>query len=143
MREHIKESLSSFFIITALINIAMFVLGTIYRPEQRFGYEVFIYPPLNAALSCIPHLVMFSKKELTIKQVIIRKTIQLVLIIAIMLAFIMGDSGFDAKVAAGISVSVVIIFIAVHIIQWYLDLRTAEKMTEDLKTYLAKSETSV
>ena len=44
MKEHVKEILNSFFISVTLINIAMFILGILFRPEQRFGYEAYLYP---------------------------------------------------------------------------------------------------
>lgn len=134
MKEYIKEHLSSFFIITTLINIAMYILGIIFRPDQQFGYEAFIYPPLNAALCCIPGLIMYSKKELSIKQMLIRKILQLFMIILIMLILTMG-ADFEPGTAAGLTISVIVIFIAVHLIQWYLDIKTAARMTEALKAF--------
>lgn len=143
MKEHFKETLSSFFIITTLINIAMLVLGMLFRPNQRFGYEVFIYPPVNAALSCIPTLIMYSKKELTLRQIIIRKIIQLMMIIVLMQMFIFGGGSFDARVSAGVTISVIFIFITVHLIQWYLDSKTAKQMTEELREYQKKLSSEV
>ncbi len=59
--------------IVTLINIAMFILGSIFRPDQRFGYEVLIAPLIYGVLSLIPYIIMYSKKELTIKQLYIRQ----------------------------------------------------------------------
>ncbi len=141
MKEHIKETLSSFFIIAALIDAAMFVLGIVFRPEQRFGYEVFVYPLIYAAISCVPQLIMYSSKELTLRQMIVRKIITLCMIVVVILLFVLGGSSFDIGVAAGIAASVVIIFIAVNVIQWYLDTKTAKQMTDALMEFQKRTDT--
>ena len=138
MKEHFKETVASFFIIVTLINVAMFVTGIIFRPGQKFGYEAFIYPLIYGAVSCIPNLIMFSKKEMSITQVIIRKIIQLILIVAVLLVTILGGSPMSSElliVGAGITGSIVLVFIAVNVIMWWLDFRTAEKMTKDLENW--------
>ena len=139
MKEHIKETLSSFVISAALINAAMFVLGIIFRPEQRFGYEVFVYPLIYAAISCVPQLIMYSDKELTLRQTIVRKIITLCMIVVVILISVLGGSSFDISVAVGIAASVVIIYIAVNLIQWYLDSRTAKQMMESLAEFRKKA----
>lgn len=135
MKERLREMISSFFISVTLINIAILVLGLIFRPEQKFGYEVFVYPLIYGMIGVIPTLVINVNRELTVKQVVIRKVIEMVLIIVLLLAFIFGGLPADRAnipAAAGVAVSVVIIYVLVTLISWLLDVRTAGKMTEDL-----------
>ena len=135
MKERLREMISSFFISVTLINIAILVLGLIFRPEQKFGYEVFVYPLIYGMIGVIPTLVINVNRELTVKQVVIRKAIEMVLIIVLLLAFIFGGLPADRAnipAAAGVAVSVVIIYVLVTLISWLLDVRTAGKMTEDL-----------
>lgn len=138
MKEHFKETVATFFIIVTLINVAMFVTGLIFRPDQKFGYEVFIYPLIYGAISCIPNLIMYTKKEMSVTQVIIRKIIQLFLITAVLLVAILGGNPMSSEliiVGASIAGSIVIVFIAVNIIEWWLDSKTAGKMTKDLEVW--------
>ena len=138
MKERIKEASATFFISVTLINAAMLILGLIFSPEQKFGYEVFLYPLIYGLIGVIPQLIMTTKKELSIKQVIIRKIIQLLLLIVLMLTFIFGGRPIDAdliKVAAGVAASVIIIYVLVNIIEWMFDQRTAKSMTEDLMKF--------
>ncbi|MCR5848525.1 MAG: hypothetical protein K6G75_10465 [Lachnospiraceae bacterium] len=141
MKEHFKETVSTFFIIVTLINVAMFVIGLIFRPEQKFGYEVFIYPLIYGAISCIPNLIMYTKKEMSVTQVIIRKIIQLILIVAVLLVAILGGQPLSGElffVGASITGSIVLVFIAVNVIEWWLASKTAGKMTEDLEAWKEK-----
>ena len=135
MKEQLKEIINSFFISVTLINMAMLILGFLFRPEQKFGYEVFLYPLIYGLIGVIPSLIITTKKERSVLQVIIRKVLQCILIAVLMLAFIFAGQPFSADqipAAAGVGISVIIIFILVNLIEWLLDLRTAKSMTEDL-----------
>ena len=135
MKERFREILSSFFISVTLINLAMLILGFLFRPQQRFGYEVFLYPLLYGIIGIIPSLIIQTKKELSVTQVVIRKVFQCILIAVLLLAFMFAGQPFSAdKIpsAIGVAVSVIVIFVLVNGIEWLLDLRTAKNMTEDL-----------
>ena len=138
MKERIRELCSTFFISVTFINVAMLILGFLLRPDQKFGYEVFLYPLIYGAIGVIPGIIIHTKRELSIRQVIIRKVLQLVLILVLMLAFMFAGQPFDPGMipaAAGVSASVVVIFVLVNVIEWLFDIRTAKSMTEDLKRF--------
>lgn len=141
LKEHLKETAVSFFIIVTLINAVMLIIGTVFRPEQRFGYEVFVYPLIYGAVSCIPTLLIYSKKEMGVVQMIIRKFVQLVLIVVVVLFAIFAGSPVDVEMirdAGIVAGSIVVVFVLVNLIQWWLDLKTAERMTSDLEAWKAK-----
>ena len=143
MKERIKEVFSTFFISVTLINIAMLVLGSILSPDQKFGYEVFMYPVIYGLISMIPGLIMNTQKELTVKQALIRHIFQMLLIIALLLAFIFGGRPINAeliKLAAGVAISIAIVYILVITIQWLLDSKTAKNMPDDLMKYQQRKE---
>lgn len=143
MRDRIRDTLTSFFIIVTLINVAMFVLGLIFSPEQRFGYEIFIYPVLYGALASIPGLVLSSGKEMSLGQAVVQEVIRLALIITILLIFMFGGRQFTTELfitALAVSLSIVIVYAGVMLIRWRLDTRTAARMTEDLMTWKKNSE---
>ena len=138
MREHIKNNIMSFFIIVTLVNIAIFASGMILAPDEKLSYAAFIVPVVDGLLGVIPGLVMYSKRELTVKQIIIRDIIQLISIELIMLVFSFGFSRFDnADVPRLIAVtgSVALVYVGVVAIMYALDFRTAKKMTDDLKAF--------
>jgi len=138
MKERLIETAEYFFISTALINAAMFVCGMVIAPEQRFGYELLVYPIIYGFLACIPVFVMFTSKELTIKQTIIREAVQLILIIAIIEVIVFGGqiAGAEfigARIAVGLAV--VAIFFVAALIRYKLDSKTARQMTDQLKAF--------
>ena len=141
MKEHLQTQLAGFFISVTLINAAMFVLGLMLQPDLKFGYEAFAYPLLYGIIGSIPGLVMYSKKELTVKQTLIREFIQMMLIVALIIGFMFGRFNITSvhlPQIIGVSISVMIIYVLVHVFAWLMDLKTANKMTEDLKVFQAR-----
>ena len=138
MREHIKNNLVSFFIIVTLVNIAIFICGIVLAPDEKLGYTAFIVPVIDGLLGVIPGLVMYSKRELTVRQMIVRDIIQLLSIELIILVFTFGFSGFsnvDVPKFLAIVLSVAFVYVGVVVIMYLLDFRTAKKMTDDLKAF--------
>ena len=141
MKERIRDILNSFFISVTLINLALFILGRILEPTQVFGYEVFLYPLIYGFIGTIPTMLIRDKNELSVKQELIRNVMKMLLLIVLMLAFMFGGREITSELisaAVSVSLSVVIIFILVNLITWWLDLRTAKDMTEDLIKYQQK-----
>jgi len=141
MKEHLQTQLAGFFISVTLINAAMFVLGLMLQPDLRFGYEAFAYPLIYGVIGTVPGLVMYSKKELTVKQTLIREFIQMMLIVALIIGFMFGRfniTSVHVPQIIGVSISVMIIYVLVHVFAWLMDLKTANKMTEDLKVFQAR-----
>ena len=143
MKERIRDILNSFFISVTLINVAMLILGKILAPDQTFGYEAFLYPLIYGLIGAIPSLLIRSKKELSVMQVLVRKIMQVLLLIVLLLAFMFGGQKNTPELiaaAVGVSLSVIIIFVLVNLILWWLDLRTARNLTKDLLQFQQKQE---
>ena len=143
MKEHLKYCLRNYFIIVTLINIAMFVLGKIFQPQRQFGYEIFLYPLLYGLLASIPNLILRERKEPTVRQFLIREAMGLALCIVILLTFMFAGNPVTKDliiIASAVAASIVVIFVAVNVIIWVLDAKTAKDMTEDLMTFQAKVE---
>ena len=112
------------------------------EPDVKFGDEVFTYPLIYGLLGTLPGLIMYSRKELTIKQTIIREVIQMFMVVVIIIGFMFGRYKFVPETLPkiiGVSVSVVIVYVLVTFFGWLIDLRTAGKMTEDLKKIQEKA----
>ncbi|WP_248403354.1 hypothetical protein [Butyrivibrio fibrisolvens] len=124
----------------------MLILGKLLEPEQVFGYEAFMYPLIYGLIGTIPSIVIRDKKELSVKQELIRKVMNMLLIIVLMLAFMFGGREITSELiaaAVGVAISIVIIFVLVNLIIWWLDLKTAKDMTEDLLKYQEKQENAI
>lgn len=134
MKERLIETAKTFFVSTVLINVAMFICGMAFAPEQRFGYELLVYPIIYGFLACIPVFVMFTSKELTVKQTLIREAVQLVIIVGIIEMVMFGGqfAGYGAE-AVAVAACVVLVYVAAVLIRYKLDVKTARQMTDQLK----------
>ena len=104
---------------------------------------MFLYPLIYGLIGMIPTLIISTDKELTVGQVLLRKCMQMLLIMVLLLAFMFAGNPMDKEqisVAAGVAVSVAVIYVLVNVIEWMLDLRTAKGMTEDLQNYQQRAE---
>ena len=140
-KEHFKAVMSQFFVIATLINIAMFVMGEIFRPDDKFGYEALLAPIIYAAVSLVPMLCMYSKKELTVKQHFFRELLQIISIEFILIFFGLGAKSLDPEnltLTVSFALSVFIIYVLVYVIAWLLDLNTAKQINTDLKSFQSK-----
>ena len=141
LKDHLKECLRNYFIIVTGINLAVFILGMIFKPDQKLGYDAFLYPIIYGAITSIPNLLMVEKKEPTIKQTIFREIIGVILISAILLTTMfagMKITGELVAISCGIVISVICITFLVNLISWILDSRKAESLTNDLVAFQNK-----
>ena len=141
LKDHLKECLRNYFIIVTGINLAVFVLGMIFRPDQKLGYDAFLYPLIYGAITSIPNLLMIEKKEPTIKQSIFREIVGVILISAILLTTMFAGREMTGEliiISCGIVLSVICITLLVNAVSWILDSRKAESLTNDLVAFQNK-----
>lgn len=137
-KSFLRSICSTYFIIVTLVNLATFAMGSIYRPEERFGYDAFLMPLIYGFLGILPMCVMYSKREMTLAQVLIRKLFQLILLEGLLIGFVFGYGDFSKDNIVQIvsfAVTVLVVFILVHVISFVLDVQQAKQMTLDLLDY--------
>ena len=134
-KELINDMIYTYFMLVTMILGVMAVLGNRFMPDVKFGYEEFWTPLIYAAYGTLPNIIMYAKKELTMKQFLIRKAIQLVLIEVIILAVALPMEMFskdNIEMTAALMISVFVIFILTHLIVWVQNCMVAKKMNEEL-----------
>ena len=137
-KEYIKTIVRDFFFITTLVNFVIFVLGSLFQPDAQFGYDAFLAPMIYAALSLIPAWITYSPHELTVKELIVRKAIQLAVIEVVL--FLLGFglnhlSAMEPLLIASFGVSVAVVYVLVHLIEWFTASKKAMMLTEELKAF--------
>ncbi|MGB4437933.1 MAG: hypothetical protein WBJ13_01640 [Sedimentibacter sp.] len=134
--DFLKKRLIDFFIIVTCISAVIGIIGLIYEPNRRFGYEAYFSPLIFGAISIIPSFVTYSNKELTLKQMIFRNAIQLLILECLILitGYSFGAMK-DKMILTSVAFSVIIVFIIVHLISWVIDSKTASILNENLKVY--------
>lgn len=138
IKEILYRSLMIYFILVACITAGIAILGSVLDPDARFGYSGFASPFIFAALGVIPNLLMYSSKELSDKQIILRKIIQLAVIEAeVMGACILSPMirTEKAEVIIGVIVCVLVIFLLVNFIVIMNNFFFAKHLTKELMRF--------
>jgi len=128
-----RRIMMSFFVSVSCITVAMALIGMAFSPNTTFGYEAFFSPVIFGALATLPMLVKYSKKELTIRQTIIRSALHLILLEAVILAalYLVGLLT-SLSMAVSLGVSILVIDVTVNLVLWIQDSRTAKQFNEAL-----------
>ena len=138
LKEFALDRIKDFFIITTLVNIVMFVLGTIYQRGQLFSYEVLLLPPLYGFFGTLPSWITYSRRELPTKQLFIRKIFK-VLALEILMILITFPGEMLCKENLGmilsLAISIMVVYFLVLLISWLLDKKRADQMMKDLEMY--------
>lgn len=134
-KEFIMKIIRTYFTLVTLITVAIFLIGAQLAPDASLSYTAFAIPLIYAACGVLPSVVMYSRKELTVKQFLVRKVIQLGLIETLLFTVIF-DNVNELKERTDmvilVTISVFIIYTLVHILDWFQKSLSAKKMTEEL-----------
>lgn len=130
----VKKVMMSFFVSITCISAAMALIGMLFEPDTRFGYEAFLSPLIFGALASLPLLVKYSKKELSVKQAAIRNVIHFLLLEAVVLS-VLYLLGMLTSVSMTISlgISILVIDLTVNLVLWINDKRTAKEFNNALR----------
>ncbi|MDE6891146.1 MAG: DUF3021 family protein, partial [Lachnospiraceae bacterium] len=112
------------------------LLGMAFFAEDKFGWEAFFSPPLFGFFSVLLGMVTKSKRELSVKEILFRRAIHLFLIE--LLIFGMNyEAGmqFDVLFFVTLAFSVAAVFVAVYVVMWLNDRKSAALFNEKLKEY--------
>ncbi len=134
-KDFLKSLFTSFFIVVTLVTLAMAILGLIFEPDRTFGYDAFFSPLFYGALSMLPSIVMYSRKELSIRQMFFRKLIQLVLIELLLLGFMFMHGYHEFRLLFPQAVAILFITLSVSVISWLLDVKNARELNKELVQY--------
>lgn len=131
----LKKCLMQYFIITTCVTVAIALLGLSMEPAARFGYEAYFSPLIFAFISLLPSFVTYSRKELSIRQALLRKVLYVIVLEAMLMAF-----GFFAGILHGsadasfFALAVFLVYLAVNLISWQIDKKEADEFNKTLKS---------
>ena len=137
IKEFLLKRLQLFFFLSVMILIAQAVIGTIIEPGEtlHIRYIDLLSPLYIAALCILPTVVTYSRKKLTLKQMLVRLAIQLVLIEGVMFVIAFTSDTIDTSrpdVIALIAGAVFVIYVFGVLMMWLSQLHESKKMTEQL-----------
>ena len=134
-KEFINDIIYTYFLLVTMILAVMLILGTYFMPDATFGYEAFGTPLIYAFYGTLPNIVMYAKKEFTLKQFLVRKAIQLILVEIIIITVAIPDEMIETgntKVVVLLAISIFVVYVLTHFIEWFQNYTMAKKMTEEL-----------
>ncbi|OPZ85461.1 MAG: hypothetical protein BWY74_03909 [Firmicutes bacterium ADurb.Bin419] len=138
----VTKIMMSFFVSITCICIAMALVGMIFEPNTRFGYEAFWSPPIFGMLATIPSLVTYSKKELSFKQTAIRNILHFLLLEVVILSTLyFGGLLTSISMIISLGISIFVIDLTVNLIVWINDKRVANEFNNALKKMQSHSGT--
>ena len=134
------EGLITFCICTTCITLLQGIMGLLFFRDVRVDYGAFFSPPIFGVLGVLLGIVTVSKKELTVKQVLIRRILHLLLIEGLVfgLNYLVGNI-FPPIINITLAVGIAFVFVMVYLISWLDDRRYANDFNEMLKTYQEKA----
>lgn len=135
-RDFLMEFVLVFFVVTACITILEGVLGLLFLPDMRFGYDAFLSPPFFGLLSSLSGIITKSSKELSIGQMLFRMFLQLLFIEAMVFGinFLAGNR-YEPRLNIALAAAIAIVFAVVYLVIWQNDRRSARLFNEKLRAF--------
>ena len=138
MKQKLGEAFRLYFILVTLITILLMVVGLIFDSGRTFSYEAFFSPLFYAFIGVIPVFFFQSDKELSMKQLIIRSIIQILLIEVAILLIVFKVPSIPSdriEVVISIAVGILIVYILSLVIEYIFELTQAREMNAYLEEY--------
>lgn len=138
MKQKLGEAFRLYFILVTLITILLMVVGLIFDSGRTFSYEAFFSPLFYAFIGVIPVFFFQSDKELSMKQLIIRSIIQILLIEAAILLIVFKVPSIPSdriEVVISIAVGILIVYILSLVVEYIFELTQAREMNIYLEEY--------
>ena len=138
IKERLGEAFRLYFILVTMITILLMVVGLIFDSGRTFSYEAFFSPLFYALIGVIPVFFFQSDKELSMKQLIIRSIIQILLIEAAILLIVFKVPSIPSdriEVVISIAVGVLVVYILSLVVEYIFELTQAREMNAYLEEY--------
>lgn len=132
-KEFIISRVQIFFCLVPLILIASVILGNVYAPEQVLHYADLLAPIITAGLCVLPTCVTYFRKEPDVKQYLLRRTLQLILIVTEVMLLIAPPADVSPiRFYWALGVTVCVIYALVMLMFWLQKVRQSRKLTQQL-----------
>ena len=133
--EFLRKTFISYFVIVTCVTVIIGLMGLIYDPGRTFGYEAFFSPLIIGVISILPSFLLYSKKELSFRQILIRKVMQFIFIVVLLVLLNSFNSTWKWGIVFQFVASIAIVYIMVQVVMWIIDCKKAEELSKDLKLF--------
>ena len=140
-KEMLIRALRLYTLLVTLIIVLMIILGNLLDRDRVFSYDAFFSPLIYALIGTVATMVTRSDKELSVRNLIIRKIISLLLIEGAIIFIALNADTIPtekSRVIPCLALGVFAVFILSHIILYFIDRKEAEKLNADLARFQEK-----
>ncbi len=130
----IKKNLIDYFIIVTGVNVATAILGMKFDPDRVFGYQAYFSPLIFGAVAVLPSIVMYSRRELSFRRMLIREALHLVVLEITLIAFgYFSGLLTNWSIIAAFAVGVFLVNAFTLFIRYLIDSKTAVEINKGLR----------
>ena len=137
-KELLIQALRLYTLLVTLITILIIILGDLLDRDRIFSYEAFFSPLIYALIGTAATMVTRSGKEPSVRSLIIRKIISLLLIEGTIILIALKSDTIPTdknRVIPALALGVLAVFVLSHLILYLIDRKEAEKLSADLVRY--------
>ena len=138
IKERLGEAFRLYFILVTLITILLMVVGMLFDSDRTLSYDAYFSPLFYAFIGVIPVLFFQSDKELSMKRLIIRNVLYVLIVEAAILLIVFKAPNIPSdriEVVISIAVGVLVVFILSLIVEYIFELTQANEMNAYLEEY--------
>lgn len=131
----LREFIFDYITVVAENTLSIAVIGTIFVRNESITFVYFFLPFVLALLCMIPCIPIYLKEDLTVKQVLIQRSVELVVLEITMywvIRFLIGDM-LPAAGYVAILFSVAFFDVLAYLIKWYLEKEEADKINRRIQ----------
>ena len=138
IKERLGEAFRLYFILVTLITILLMVVGMLFDSDRTLSYDAYFSPLFYAFIGVIPVFFFRSDKELSMKRLIIRNVLYVLIVEAAILLIVFKAPNIPSdriEVVISIAVGVLVVFILSLIVEYIFELTQANEMNAYLEEY--------
>ena len=138
IKERLGEAFRLYFILVTLITILLMVVGMLFDSDRTLSYDAYFSPLFYAFIGVIPVFFVQSDKELSMKRLIIRNVLYVLIVEAAILLIVFKAPNIPSdriEVVISIAVGVLVVFILSLIVEYIFELTQANEMNAYLEEY--------
>ena len=138
IKERLGEAFRLYFILVTLITILLMVVGMLFDSDRTLSYDAYFSPLFYAFIGVIPVFFFQSDKELSMKRLIIRNVLYVLIVEAAILLIVFKAPNIPSdriEVVISIAVGVLVVFILSLIVEYIFELTQANEMNAYLEEY--------
>ncbi|TCL59047.1 DUF3021 family protein [Kineothrix alysoides] len=129
-----KKMISLYAVIYGGSMFGTLVFCTIFYPDETFGLGYFTWMLVYALLGDLTMLVFYSRKELTEKQLLVRQTVQILLLEIVLLTAAYQAGMFQGVMEGAVLLLVILgVYMMVRFIGFRKDLQLAKQLNARLQ----------